>query len=616
MARTVSGSRGTPSPQLNPAETATSQPLFGSRQELGRRETLEDRLHVANIRTAAGLPMTIAMIADGVGGAAFGERAAEIAIEAAFQTFVSSLTADPRTIPLLLRQGLEQAQRAVLAEQRADKAKREMGTTAVAVAIHNNSLYLANVGDSRAYLMRDGKLHQLTRDHSWGLEMLREGLLRDAEEAARHPKANELYRSVGEEENFKVDLGIYLNGVEQEDAAMANQGLQLMANDRLLVCSDGLVRDRPTGGRYIDDEEIVRILNTRAPDAAAAELVERAIGRRADDNVSAIVLEMPGSKRAFALPSWFRYAAMGAGTLLLIAVILLLLVRNPENEASAVEVPLLPTMALSTAAPPMELAAGSSEDVRVIDNGIETASGWPLLDDGTPAVIASGIGAMQLRFAEGSDLYLAPDTEVALARNDDGYRVRIDRGEIVFHSSTTTPVYISNRVGSWVRVQEPDALVGVTSLVESSIEFVAHCLTATCELKGDLADAPMRLLAGEAGRVGGSGVPEAAGAADYARFNALAAVVPTPTATTTAEPTQTPTDTPVPTATPTRRLGVGGAATPTSPPASVVTASPEATDTPGSNNPPPKPDPNTATPVRPEDTATAPPPEDTPKPDD
>jgi protein phosphatase len=406
MARTVSGHSGAHSPQTLPADADAGLPAFGARQELGRRETLEDRLHVAHIRTAGGLPLTVAMIADGVGGAAFGERAAELAIEAAFQTFVASLTADARTIPLLLRQGLEQAQRAVLAEQRADKAKRDMGTTAVAVALHNNALYVANVGDSRAYLMRAGKLHQLTRDHSWGMEMLREGLLRDADEAARHPKANELYRSVGEEENFKVDLGIYLNGVEQEDAATANQGLPLLADDRLLICSDGLVRDRPTGGRYIDDEEIIRILNTRAPDAAAAELVERAIGRRADDNVSAIVLEMPGSKRAFALPSWSRYAAIGAGALLLIAAALFLLLRNPGDAAPAAGAPSLPTMAPSTVAAPVTLSdsAGNSEDVRVIENGVATASGWPLLDDGTPAVIASGIGGMQLRFGQGSDL--------------------------------------------------------------------------------------------------------------------------------------------------------------------------------------------------------------------
>lgn len=603
MARTVSSNRNAHSPQIDTANT-TDFPVFGTRQELGQRDTLEDRLHVANIHTAGGLPLTVAMIADGVGGAAFGERAAELAVEGAFQTFTASLTADPRHIPLLLRQALEQAQRAVLAEQRTDKAKREMGTTAVIMAVHNNALYLANVGDSRAYLMRDGKLHQLTRDHSWSLEMLREGLLRDAEEAARHPKANELYRSVGEEENFKVDLGIYINGVEQEDAAMANQGMQLMANDRLLLCSDGLVRDRPAGGRFIDDEEIIRILNTRAPETAAAELVERAIGRHADDNVSAIVLEMPGSKRAFALPSWFRYAAIGVGALLLIAVVLFMVLRNPRDEAATIIVPSLPTIAQSTVAEPMKLleGTGNSEDVRVIDNGIETASGWPLLDNGTPAVIASGIGIMQLRFAEGSDLYLGPDTEVALARNNDGYRVQIDRGEIVFRSSTGTPVYISNRVGSWVRIQGAGALVGVASRTDSAIEFVAHCLAGICELKGDLADIPMRLPAGEAGRVGGSGVPESAGSADYGRFAVLAAIVPTPTSTPTAEPTQTPTDTPMPTLTRTRQPGGGAIAPPSATYTLAATGTPVATDTQEPDKPQPPVPTVTETPKPPEDT--------------
>jgi len=554
------------SQNLNPSgkqTTGPNSPLFGAHQALGRRETLEDRLRAAELTTAGGLTLTLAMIADGVGGAAFGERASELAVETAFQTVITSPAADPRIIPFLLRQALEQAQAAILAEQRADKAKREMGTTAVLVAIHGNALYLANVGDSRAYLLRDGKLHQITRDHSWGLEMLRQGLLRDAEEADRHPKSGELYRSLGEAENFKVDLGIYLNGVIQEEAAAANQGLPLGPNDRLLLCSDGLVRERLNGGgHYVEDEEIVRVLSARAPADAAVDLIDLAVKRRADDNVSAVVLEMPGSKRVFALPPWSRYAALGAGALLLLAALLFFLLRGgggSAQQAGLATAEVLPTLPPSTMAPPAALSGESAGGMAVslFSNGVETGTGWTLPNDGSPVVVLSGPGSMQLRYPDGSELYLAPDTEVALAQDDGRYRVEIVRGTVVF-STTGAEATISNRIGSWVRIVGPGAIAGVSSLSEPVIEFSAHCLAgAGCQLKGDLDNIPLPLRAGEAGLVGGSGRPELSGSADFNRFAALAPIVPTATATATLEATPTPTETPTPTNAPTRKTGSG-----------------------------------------------------------
>jgi hypothetical protein len=255
--------------------------------------------------------------------------------------------------------------------------------------------------------------------------------------------------------------------------------------------------------------------------------------------------------------TWLVAAAVVVGLLLFIFA------RNGGGRSPAIAAttaPPLPT-AEPVAAAELPEDDDGGEFIRIVENGVETDSGWVLPDDGAPIVVATGDGQMQFRFAGASNLYLAPDTEVMLARYEDGYRVQFDSGELVFHAATDAPVYLGNRLGSWVLVREPGALAGVVSQVGQSLEFTAHCLVGNCELKGDLHDTPIRLTAGEAGRVGGSGVPEMMGPADYGRFASLAEVVPTPTAAPSPTATTPPTATRRPTATrepptATRPLGI------------------------------------------------------------
>ena len=191
--------------------TTTDPMLLGVTSHIGGRPNLEDRAGAETLRTAGGLALTVAMVADGIGGNVQGERAAELAIETVFNDIRLSTIASPAQIPLLLSQSLQRANTAVFEEGRADRSRRGMGTTAVLAAIHNNQLYMANIGDSRAYLVRDGHAAPITRDHTWAFEMHRQRLLTEAE-IARHPKRHELVRSIGYGSTVDVDLGIYTNG--------------------------------------------------------------------------------------------------------------------------------------------------------------------------------------------------------------------------------------------------------------------------------------------------------------------------------------------------------------------------------------------------------------------
>ena len=139
------------------AATGVAPVATGVASHIGGRPNLEDRARAETLRTAGGLSLTVAMVADGIGGNVQGERAAELAIETAFSDIRLSTLANAVQLPLLLSQALQRANTAVFEEGRADRSRRGMGTTAVLVAVHNNQLYLANIGDSRAYLIRDGR---------------------------------------------------------------------------------------------------------------------------------------------------------------------------------------------------------------------------------------------------------------------------------------------------------------------------------------------------------------------------------------------------------------------------------------------------------------------------
>jgi protein phosphatase len=146
----------------------------------------------------------------------------------------------------------------------------DMGTTMTAALVYKNELALvANVGDSRGYLMRDQVLHQITRDHSLVARMVEQNRL-TPEEARNHPHSNILLRTVGTERDVEIDIFT----------------VELEKGDRLLLCSDGLWGE-------IEDQDIEAILNHYAdPRVVCREMVRAALHGGGKDNVTIVLVEI------------------------------------------------------------------------------------------------------------------------------------------------------------------------------------------------------------------------------------------------------------------------------------------------------------------------------------
>ena len=205
-------------------------------------------------------------VADGMGGAAAGEVASSLAIEALENGF---FRAGPPT-PDLLTNAAQTANRVVWDEAEAHPEMRGMGTTLVALAlVEGPQLAIVNIGDSRLYNFRDGELRQVTYDHNLVAEMVAEGRI-SKEEAEVHPRRNIMTRALGVDPEVPVDLFIE----------------EPVVGDRYLLCSDGLPRE-------LSDDLIASMLRRLAdPQEAAKELVEEAKRRGGNDNITVVVVDV------------------------------------------------------------------------------------------------------------------------------------------------------------------------------------------------------------------------------------------------------------------------------------------------------------------------------------
>ncbi len=205
-------------------------------------------------------------VADGVGGHQAGEVAAQTAVETLQETFTDHTIEG-------LSSAVQQASVAVWRLAQTASEKRGMGTTLTTLALvtldGEEQLGLANVGDSRAYLLQHGQLEQLTEDHSLVEEMVREGKL-TRQEAAVHPQRSIITRALGMEPQIEVDVW------------------QLIPyrGDRLLLCSDGLTNE-------LSDERIAATLRQLAdPADAARDLVRQARAEGGGDNITVVVIDV------------------------------------------------------------------------------------------------------------------------------------------------------------------------------------------------------------------------------------------------------------------------------------------------------------------------------------
>jgi serine/threonine protein phosphatase PrpC len=275
--------------------------LFGYDTHPGGRKYNEDRCAAEAFVTAGGLSLSVAIVCDGVGGEERGERAAQLAID----TVLAALRQSPLTSPTeLLKATVQTANTAVYNEaQRLGAGERMACTLVLAVVVDGQTLYVANVGDSRAYLCREGQLQPLTRDHIFANVMVWTGKL-SAEAAASNPDANRVMRVLGPKPNLQVDLGLYLTTTDYGTANRAGLvGLPLKTGDSILLCSDGLVKNTAaTGQPLIAEKEIIRTLDTTEGQPAARALMSTALGRipvsEPVDNISVAVLQTADPRRA------------------------------------------------------------------------------------------------------------------------------------------------------------------------------------------------------------------------------------------------------------------------------------------------------------------------------
>lgn len=268
---------------LPPLETIVPRP--GERMHFGQlsdpgmvRSNNQDAIFgmVVSSTTDDDLPdMGAFVVADGMGGHQEGERASAIAVQVVADHIIDHILRpllddrlnEPDRMPLadVLRVAVQDANDAV------NEQIPEGGTTMTATVILGDLAYVAHVGDSRAYLITDEGMEQITRDHSLVQRLIELDQL-TVEEAAEHPQRNVLYRAIGQSENLDVDVITR----------------RLPPRGRLLLCTDGLWNMVPEA----TIEDVVR--RHSDPQRACHELVEMANDRGGPDNISVIIVQMPG----------------------------------------------------------------------------------------------------------------------------------------------------------------------------------------------------------------------------------------------------------------------------------------------------------------------------------
>ncbi len=249
--------------------------VSSARTSVGQvRENNEDNIHLWGRAEFA-----LAVVADGMGGAVAGEEASRIAVEAVEAALVNSEYANRESLETLsdefiaskMQEAIHIANGNIVARTLEKPEMRGMGTTITLAFVRGTQGIVAHVGDSRAYLVesRARRITQVTADHSFVEALVAAGHLTQ-EQAEEHPMKNVLYRALGQSEDIDVDV----------------YEVQMVINDRLVLCSDGLTR-------HVKAPEIGEIaLRSSNPDDAAAALIELANRRGGEDNVSVIVIKV------------------------------------------------------------------------------------------------------------------------------------------------------------------------------------------------------------------------------------------------------------------------------------------------------------------------------------
>jgi len=220
----------------------------------------------------------IFVVCDGMGGQAAGEVASKMGVDIMLDYFRKQGPSTefqhvngrgPSAGASSLASAIALANKTIFKAGQENDGRSGMGSTMVAALVRGNSLAIANVGDSRIYLIRQGAIQQLTQDHSLVMEQVRRGYI-TLEQAQKSEMQNIILRALGSEEMVEADV----------------EDLVALPGDLLLMTSDGLTR-------HVKDEEILAIANSAADlERACTELVEFAKQRGGDDNITCLLVRM------------------------------------------------------------------------------------------------------------------------------------------------------------------------------------------------------------------------------------------------------------------------------------------------------------------------------------
>jgi serine/threonine protein phosphatase PrpC len=209
----------------------------------------------------------LAVVADGMGGYEGGQEASRLAVETLVEVYRDFGGDDPQAA---LVEALQTAHEQIREYSFAHPGLRGMGTTCTAAAIVQDSLYYVHVGDTRLYLIRDGKITRVTRDHSYVGRLVESGMI-SAEEAENHPQRNILTAALGTNPDLIMDS--------------PGQPEPLRPEDVLLICSDGL-------WGQVRDSEILDAVENKSAEQTGRKLIELARERGGPDNITVEVLRL------------------------------------------------------------------------------------------------------------------------------------------------------------------------------------------------------------------------------------------------------------------------------------------------------------------------------------
>ena len=490
------------------------------------------------IRTAGGLELLLAYVSGSVRGQAPDPDWLDT-IKNTVLGFIQNSTEE--SVPALLREAVQAANQAVVS----NPVLRGLGLTQVILAIHGTRLYLAQVGNSRAYLVRDNQLRQMTRDHTLAGELLRLGKTLP-KEITNSNRKDELVRFVGKDRNIYVDTHINLPEVDGKPY------LEMKPGDGIILCTNGLVesaveegQDKPAGSDFI------RFYQRETPAAIAGKLAETASTEAAPAGRSVVVIK--SAEEAIPQP-----VPVGGGsclgqigvlaTVLIVSVFLGLIaayafpaLMNPKP---------VPNTGSNLAQPGFIAVAASEGQVQAFQPGknpVDLTSGT-LLDASPGTKIMTVSGTTKLALADGSSIYMDRATlldmnTIANPREGQMQTLIVISGGAVMIDTTNaaqgTVTEITNAVDG--NASANGTFVGIQYIPDQKT-MIVDCLRGPCQVTGSTTS--VNLTSGQRSTVI-DGVISPITAADYTRWTSLcdaACPVQQPNA-----PVVTPTFVPTPT---------------------------------------------------------------------